>query len=146
MPRSICFQLLKSHAKNLSCWTTKFPELKFIGLCHEIASMERQLPDLMKTDFSNINFRAGGLNHFSVLLNVNYKDTGEDGYPIIRKNFDDYYSGLVNQHEGFKSKPGAERGVFKKLFQEYKYLPITTDSHLGEYLQWLIALQIMMQF
>ena len=51
--------------------TTKFPELKFIGLCHEIASMERQLPDLMKTDFSNINFRAGGLNHFSVLLNVN---------------------------------------------------------------------------
>jgi alpha-galactosidase len=116
--------------------TTKFPELKFIGLCHEIASMERQLPDLMKTDFSNINFRAGGLNHFSVLLNVNYKDTGEDGYPIIRKNFDDYYSGLVNQHEGFKSKPGAERGVFKKLFQEYKYLPITTDSHLGEYLQW----------
>ena len=40
--------------------TTKFPELKFIGLCHEIASMERQLPDLMKTDFSNINFRAGG--------------------------------------------------------------------------------------
>ena len=116
--------------------TTKFPELKFIGLCHEIASMERQLPDLMKTDFSNINFRAGGLNHFSILLNVNYKDTGEDGYPIIRKNFDDYYSGLVNQHEGFKSKPGAERGVFKKLFQEYKYLPITTDSHLGEYLQW----------
>ena len=45
--------------------TTKFPELKFIGLCHEIASMERQLPDLMKTDFSNINFRAGGLNHFT---------------------------------------------------------------------------------
>ena len=88
------------------------------------------------TIFSNINFSAGGLNHFSVLLNVNYKDTGEDGYPIIRKNFDDYYSGLVNQHEGFKSKPGAERGVFKKLFQEYKYLPITTDSHLGEYLQW----------
>ena len=25
--------------------TTKFPDLKFIGMCHEIASMERQLPD-----------------------------------------------------------------------------------------------------
>ena len=116
--------------------TTKFPNLKFIGLCHEIASMERQLPDLMKTEFSNINFRAGGLNHFSILLNVNYKDTGEDGYPMIRKNFENYYSNLVNDHEGFVSKPGAERGVFKKLFKEYEYLPITTDSHLGEYLQW----------
>ena len=26
--------------------------------------------------------------------------------------------------------------MFKKLFNDYHYLPITTDSHLGEYLQW----------
>ena len=48
--------------------TTKFPELKFTGLCHEIASMERQLPSLMETNFSNIEFLAGGLNDFSILL------------------------------------------------------------------------------
>ena len=116
--------------------TTKFPELKFTGLCHEIASMERQLPSLMETNFSNIEFLAGGLNHFSILLQAKYKDTGKDGYPIIRKNFNNYFSKLVNGHEGFSSKPGAERGVFKKLFNDYHYLPITTDSHLGEYLQW----------
>ena len=116
--------------------TTKFPDLKFTGLCHEIASMKRQLPSLMETNYSNIEFRAGGLNHFSILLNVKYKDTGKDGYPIIRKKFDSYYSNLVNDHEGFISKPGAERGVFRKLFKDYNYLPITTDSHLGEYLQW----------
>ena len=97
--------------------TTKFPNLKFIGLCHEIASMERQLPDLMKTEFSNINFRAGGLNHFSILLNVNYKDTGEDGYPMIRKNFENYYSNLVNDHEGFVSKPGAEEVYLKNYLK-----------------------------
>ncbi len=116
--------------------TTKFPRLKFTGLCHEIASMERQLPTLMETSFSNIIFRAGGLNHFSILLDVKYKDTSEDGYPIIRKKFDDYYSDLVNDHEGFISQAGAERNVFRKLFKDYNYLPITTDSHLGEYLQW----------
>ena len=116
--------------------TTKFPDLKFIGLCHEIASMERQLPSLMGTDFSNIEFRAGGLNHFSILVDVIYQDTGNDGYPSIRKNFNNYFSKLVNGHEGFFSKPGAERGVFKKIFKDYNYLPITTDSHLGEYLQW----------
>ena len=120
--------------------TTKFPDLKFTGLCHEIASMERQLPHLMETNFSNIEFQAGGLNHFSILLNVRYKDTGKDGYPIIREKFDDYYSSLINDHEGFYSKPGAERGVFRKLFSDYNYLPITTDSHLGEYLQWAYSI------
>ena len=33
-------------------------------------------------------------------------------------------------------KPGGERGVFFELFNRYNYLPITTDSHLGEYIQW----------
>ena len=116
--------------------TTKFPGLKFTGLCHEIASMERQLPTLMETNFSNIKFRAGGLNHFSILLDAKYKDTDIDGYPMIRQKFDAYYSDLVNDHEGFISEAGAERNIFRKLFKEYNYLPITTDSHLGEYLQW----------
>ena len=55
--------------------TTKYPELKFTGLCHEIKSMERQLPSLMETEFNNIEIKAGGLNHLSILLEVKYKDT-----------------------------------------------------------------------
>ena len=116
--------------------TTKHPNLKFIGLCHEIASMERQLPTLMETEFSNITIKAGGLNHFSILLEAKYKDTGKDGYPIIKEKFYNYYSKLINEHEGHPSEPGAERGVFIELYKQYGYLPITTDSHLGEYLQW----------
>ena len=116
--------------------TTKHPNLKFTGLCHEIASMERQLPTLMETEFSNIAIKAGGLNHFSILLEAKYKDTGKDGYPIIKEKFYNYYSKLINEHEGHPSEPGAERGVFVELYKQYGYLPITTDSHLGEYLQW----------
>jgi len=116
--------------------TTKYPELKFTGLCHEISSMERQLPTIMETDFANIEIKAGGLNHFSILLEVKYKDSKKDAYPIIKEKFNHYYSKLINEHEGHPSKPGAERGVFFELFNQYGYLPITTDSHLGEYLQW----------
>ena len=114
--------------------TSKYQDLKFIGLCHEIASMERQLPTIMETDSSNIQIKAGGLNHLSILLNVKYKDTEKDGYPIIRKKFKDYYSKLTSEY--YPSKPGGERGVFFELYKIYGYLPITTDSHLGEYLQW----------
>ena len=116
--------------------TKKHPDMKFTGLCHEIASMERQLPTLMETDYSNIEIKAGGLNHFSILVDVKYKDSKKDGYPIIREKFENYYSKLVNVHEGFSSEPGAERGLFFELYRMYGYLPITTDSHLGEYIQW----------
>tara|TARA_B100001123_G_scaffold440077_1_gene578251 strand:+ start:718 stop:2031 length:1314 start_codon:yes stop_codon:yes gene_type:complete len=120
--------------------TSKYPKLKFTGLCHEIASMERQLPTLMETDFSNIEIKAGGLNHFSILTDVKYKDSKKDGYPIIRKKFENYYSNLINEHEGAPSQPGAERRVFFELYKQYGYLPITTDSHLGEYLQWAFSI------
>jgi len=116
--------------------TTKYPELKFVGLCHEIASMERQLPILMETNYNNIEIKAGGLNHLSILIEAKYKDTKKDGYPIIHKKFKKFYSELINEHEGYPSEPGAERGVFFELYYKYGYLPITTDSHLGEYIQW----------
>ena len=117
--------------------TSKYPSLNFVGLCHEINSMNEQLPVLMKTDFSNIEFRAGGLNHLSILLEVRYKDTGIDGYPIIHNRCEDFYTSIVNEYDDYhRSKPGAERGVFFELYRTYGYLPITVDSHLGEYIQW----------
>ncbi len=117
--------------------TSKYPDLNFVGLCHEINSMTNQLPILMETDFSNIEFRAGGLNHLSILLEARYKDTGKDGYPIIHSKFNDFYTKFVNEYDDYhKSKPGAERGVFFELYRTYGYVPITVDSHLGEYMQW----------
>ena len=117
--------------------TTKFPNMKFVGLCHEIMSMKKQLPNLMETDFSNIEFKAGGLNHLSILIEAKYKDTRKDGYSIIRDKFENYYSQIINQYDDYhKSKPGGERGVFFQLYKDYGYVPITTDSHLGEYIQW----------
>ena len=116
--------------------TTKYPEMKFVGLCHEIASMERQLPDIMETPFDNIEYRAGGLNHFSILVEARYKDSKKDAYPLIRKKVPNFFKNYINDYDEQSQKPGGERGVFLELFNKYNYLPITTDSHLGEYIQW----------
>ena len=119
--------------------SVKYPEMKFIGLCHAIAEMERDLPELMKTEFSNIEYRAGGLNHISILIEVKYKDTQKDAYPMIREKALDYYKNYIIDFEKMNEQstsPGAERGIFLKLFETYNFLPITTDSHLGEYLPW----------
>ena len=136
-PNSFVFNYSNPMQRISHAVTTKFPELKYTGLCHEINSMRKQLPDLMETNYENIEIKAGGLNHFSILLEAKYKDTKRDGYPIIREKFNTYYSNLINRYDDYhKSKPGAERGVFFQLYKDYGYLPITVDSHLGEYLQW----------
>ena len=135
-PNAFVFNYTNPMQRVCQTVTTKYPKMKFVGLCHEIASMERQLPEMMNTPFNNIEFRAGGLNHFSILVEVRYKDSGKDAYPLIREKATKYYSNYINDHEVYSKKPGGERGVFFELLKRYNYIPITTDSHLGEYIQW----------
>ena len=136
-PSAVVFNYSNPMQRICHAVTTKFPDLRFIGLCHEINSMEQQLPVLLETDRSNIFYRAGGLNHLSILVNVSFKDTGKDAYPIIHDKFHDYYSTLENIYDDYHhSKPGGERSLFFELYNRYGHLPITVDSHLGEYLSW----------
>jgi alpha-galactosidase len=103
---------------------TKFPDLRYVGLCHEIASLPYHLPRMLDTPFSNLEIQAGGLNHFSVLLKARYKDSGADAYPDIRAKAPDYLAGL----------PGL--GLFHVILERFGLLPITVDSHFGEYIPW----------
>ncbi len=126
----------------------KFPDLKLVGLCHEIASLPEHLPQILGTPLSNLAFRAGGLNHFSVLKSVSYKDSSQDAYPDVLQKAPTYFENQKNllwwATEGmspeiqasFEHKAWAERGVFKVIFEKFGYLPITTDSHFGEYIHW----------
>ena len=50
----------------------KFPELEFVGMCHEIASLERHLAPLLGVERDEIFYRAGGLNHFSVMTDCTH--------------------------------------------------------------------------
>ena len=134
----------------------RFPDLKFVGICHEIASLIQHLPMMLETPLSNIAFRAGGLNHFSVLVEAHYRDSGKDAYPDVLEKAPGYFENMPDLGSVMKklieaqagSTPGsepalregahpwAERGVFRVLLERFHCLPITTDSHIGEYMQW----------
>ena len=134
----------------------KFPDLKFVGLCHEISSLEEHLPGILGTPFENLTLRAGGLNHFSILLEAGYKDSGKDAYPDIRAKAPDYFGEFLSldvvirelkrveagstpmSEPALRAQAGkwAERRIFKILLERYGCLPITSDSHLGEYIAW----------
>ncbi|MFV0432256.1 MAG: alpha-glucosidase [Alphaproteobacteria bacterium] len=140
----------------------KYPNMNFVGMCHEIASLERYLPKILNIDFEDLNIKAAGLNHFSVLLEATYKDSGKDAYADIRRlapeyfgekaigysDIWDYYKKTGNledtENYAFRSelpvdKPSrqwTDRGLFKEILEKFNYLPITVDSHFGEYIGW----------
>ncbi len=115
-----------SHAV-LSC----FPDLRYIGLCHEIAQLVHHLPHLLGISADDLGIKAGGLNHFSVLLDAIHIKTGEDLYPIIREKGPDYFRHAEN-YFGFH----GERHLCVEILERFGLLPITTDSHFGEYIHW----------
>lgn len=155
-PQAYVFNLSNPMTRICLAIARKFPELKVIGLCHEVVSLMEHLPKILDTPWLNLQVKAGGLNHFSVLLEAIYKDSGKDAYPEIRANAPAYFQRLPEQSyenlgamkemldaargsgERLPSREHvwAERELFKVILEKFGLLPITTDSHVGEYIQW----------
>ncbi|MBT3274084.1 MAG: alpha-glucosidase [Spirochaetales bacterium] len=139
----------------------RYPDMRFYGMCHEIASLKRYLPDILGTEFDNLDLTAGGLNHFSVLLEARYRDSHKDAYPDIierapaffeqepgysdiwrelKDNPDLAFTEGSEQRAALSSpkcaKSWADRGVFKLILEKFELLPVTVDSHFGEYIGW----------
>jgi alpha-galactosidase len=132
-----------------------YPQLKFIGMCHEIASLRNYLPQILGVPYEDLEVRAGGLNHFSVALTARYKKTGQDAYPDILakaplffgkmpslKTANKYFkeTGQWPDEKQFKeaveTEAWPERHIFQVILEKFGLMPITTDSHFGEYIPW----------
>ncbi len=106
----------------------KFPNQKFVGLCHELGNNAPQiLPKILDTPMSNIEIKAGGLNHFGVVLEAKYRDTGRDAYPDIRQKGPAVLGRLAEK---------TDLSLIKFILETYDYYAYTTDNHYGEYISW----------
>jgi len=103
------------------------PNLKVIGLCHQIGAMTFHLPQILDVKFNDLRLKPYGLNHFGFLMGVEEISTGRDLMPKFNKIAPEYF----NKHE--------EKFEFSSLtfevFKRFGYFPYVGDNHLGEYLQ-----------
>lgn len=136
-----------------------FPEARFVGMCHEIGWLSRWLPGMLQMDKDHLHFTAAGLNHFSCMMTLTDTRNGEDLYPKVLKNAHDFFlhaegysdkfdkyreTGEITDEEQFHKAGSnargryewADRRLVKFMLEHYGLLPITTDSHFGEYLSW----------
>lgn len=158
-PKAYVFNF--SNPMTAICTTVKrvFPQARFIGMCHEIGWLQSWLPRMLSLDLEDIYFKAAGLNHFSCMLEARHKKTGEDLYPKVREKAEaffvkepgysdmfDYYRehGIFEHEEQFEKTKmqkeskyeWADRKIVKFMLENYALLPITVDSHFGEYIGW----------
>ena len=69
-----------------------------------------------------VDIRAAGLNHFSWILSITDRRTGENLYPLFRKRF-------------FELDPKFEP-LTRDVFSAFGWFPVPGDTHLCEYLPW----------
>ena len=127
-------------------------KIKAIGLCHQIyigycmvgvalakelgiqvpIGLEGMQADILQHPLQQmvihqtvplIDIRAAGTNHFSWIISVHDKRTGQDLYPFLKKRFFDLEE---------KFEP-----LTRRVFHDFGLLPISGDAHLCEYLPWM---------
>jgi len=127
-------------------------KIKAVGLCHQIFigytmvgialakdlgievpegivgmhadPMQAPLHTQVKTQIvPRVDIRAAGLNHFSWIISIRDRQTGEDLYPLFRKRF-------------FELDPAFEP-LTRRVFDAFGLFPVPGDSHLCEYLPWV---------
>jgi alpha-galactosidase len=109
----------------------KHPELKTIGLCHEIAHAEYHLPKILKMPFDNMEIGGYGLNHFGVVVIAKNKETGENLIPKIREKGVQHFKRWT-----MKLPLSSTVKLTGYILKDFGYVPYTTDSHYGEYIGW----------
>ena len=98
----------------------RFSNVKSVGLCHGIQGELHRLEHVMGVDPHSLDAKAAGLNHFSWILGLRFKDSGEDAYPELRRKLRDY-------------DPTFEP-LARKMFEAFGFYPSPGDDHIGEYL------------
>jgi len=127
-------------------------KIKIVGLCHQLGAgyamvgktLAEDLGITIPADFTSthasrkystgmksaslqalekLKITAAGVNHFTWMLALRDRQTGEDLYPLFR--------------ERWKGMPEAFEPLTQRVFEAFDLFPIPGDEHLCEYLPWV---------
>lgn len=104
------------------------PELGF-DLPEGITGMQADIPNhplrerVIHQAMQRLDLRAAGTNHFSWILSIRDRQSGEDLYPLFRKRWESF-------------DPAFEP-LTRKVFEAFGLFPVAGDTHLCEYLPWM---------
>lgn len=130
----------------------RYSKIKVVGLCHQIyagygmvgVALARELgiqvPDGLEGMHADVfqhplqqavvhqtvplvDIRAAGTNHFTWIVSIHDRRTGEDLYPLLKQRF-------FELDENFEP-------LTRRIFRDFGLFPVPGDTHLCEYLPWM---------
>jgi alpha-galactosidase len=101
--------------------------IEFIGLCHEIHSLEHHIPIIVNKSLDKLKLIVAGLNHFGFLLSLGDVTSGDNLLPEFNKKVMKYLSKKEDRFE-FSD-------LTFEVYKRFGYFPHAGDNHMGEYLQ-----------
>ena len=94
---------------------------QIVGLCHGVEmALYLYLNRALGIDGDDMDVTAAGTNHFTWILDLRRKSTGEDLYPLLKERL-----GQIDSDD---------QPLSRKLLEVYGYLNGCLDSHFGEYI------------
>jgi alpha-galactosidase len=94
---------------------------QIIGLCHGVeVGTHLYLNKILNIDGDELEPIAAGVNHFTWILELRRKSTGEDLYPLLK--------------ETLAKAPPDNQMMCRKIMDIYGYFLGVLDSHSGEYI------------
>ena len=103
------------------------PNLKFIGLCHQIGDINHHLPIMLKKKLEYLKIMPYGLNHFGFLMGLEDLLSGKDLMPDFNELALSYFMQHIDRFQ-FST-------LTLEVYKRFNYFPYVSDTHLGEYLQ-----------
>ncbi|MFX0074624.1 MAG: glycosyl hydrolase family 4 [Candidatus Hermodarchaeota archaeon] len=104
-----------------------FPNIKFVGLCHQIGDLNYHLPLMLEMKIENLKIMPYGLNHFGFLMGLEEIPSGIDLMPKFNKLALHYFKSHQDKFQFSR--------LTLEVYQRFQYFPYVSDTHLGEYLQ-----------
>ena len=132
--------------------TSRHSKIKVVGLCHQIFAgysmvgialgkdLGFEIPDgitgmhaditqyalheqVKRQAVQRLDIRAAGTNHFTWILSIRDRQTGEDLYPLFR--------------ERWQALPSDFEPLTRDVYDAFGIFPVPGDTHLCEYLPWV---------
>ncbi|MBN2045651.1 MAG: alpha-glucosidase/alpha-galactosidase [Anaerolineales bacterium] len=129
----------------------RYTSIKVVGLCHQIYAgygmvgyvladeLGINVPDapfsthadpkysplvhyIAQQTVEKVDIKAAGLNHFTWIVDIRSRLTGEDLYPDL--------------HKAWKRVNPAVEPLTRQVYEAFGLMPVPGDEHLDEYLPW----------
>ncbi len=101
----------------------KYGGVKAAGFCHGIGIAYDHISQLLGIPKEKLDLKAAGVNHFTWVLDLRLRETGEDLYPRLRNLGEQWAPDFLP--------------LTRELLALTGLFPVCGDSHLAEYLPWV---------